>query len=68
MASEMEKNLSSVESIEETVTSCLGYATLKKEQRMLFCLSFVARRDVFTALPMVTYEMLHTQYKGSEKL
>ena len=52
MASEMEKDLSSVESIVETVTSRLGYATLKKNKRMLFCLSFVARRDVFVALPI----------------
>ena len=53
MASEMEKNLSSVESIVETVTSRLGHATLKKEQklRMLFCLSFVVGRDIFIVLP-----------------
>ena len=41
MASEMEKNLSSVESIVETVTSRLGHAMLKKEQKdailFVFC-------------------------------
>ena len=33
MALEMENNLFSVESIVETVTSHLGYATLKKEKK-----------------------------------
>ena len=41
MALKMEKNLSSVKSIVETVTSYLGYATLKKEQKdvilFVFC-------------------------------
>ena len=41
MASEMEKNLSAVKSIVETVTSRLGYATLKKEEKdailFVFC-------------------------------
>ena len=40
----MEKCLSSVESIVETVTSRLGYTTLKKEQDAIF--SYVAGRDV----------------------
>ena len=49
---EMEKNLSSVESVVETVISCLGYATLKKEQKVAV-LSFVAGpgRDIFVSLP-----------------
>ena len=47
MALEMEKNLFSVESIVETVTSRWGYATLKKE--LILC--FVVGRDVFVALP-----------------
>ena len=40
IALEMKKNLSSVESIVETATSRLGYATLKKEQKdaILICL------------------------------
>ena len=43
-------NLSSVESIVETVTSRLGYATLKKEQKDAI-LSFVVGRDVLVMLP-----------------
>ena len=39
MALEMENNLSSVESIVETVISRLGHATLKKEQKGAICLS-----------------------------
>ena len=50
MALEMEKNLSSVKVIVETVTSRLGYATLKKEQKDAI-LSFVVGRDVFVVLP-----------------
>ena len=47
MASEVEKKLSSVEFIVETVTSRLGYATLKKYA----ILSFVVGRDVLVVLP-----------------
>ena len=44
------ENSPSVESVVETVTSGLGYATLKKEQKDAI-LSFVAGRDIFVALP-----------------
>ena len=48
----MEKNfqLSVVESVAETVTTHLGYAKLKIEQKGVI-LSFVSGRDVFIVLP-----------------
>ena len=66
MASEMEKNLSSVKSIVETVTSHLGYSALKKEQKDAI-LSFVVGRDIFVALPTgyrKTIPMIYDQLKG----
>ena len=50
MALEIEKNLSFVESIVETVTSHLGYATLKKEQKDAILFAFCSGEGHFCSI------------------